>query len=193
MCAPITRSGIHANSFLTAAFQPDLNCSCRSHPDRDENAQLARFSNLLAHYTGEKGDQHIASRAMRCLATPEIATGDLSAPVLLAEMQFTHTPLHVTVVGGKRDEAARSLFRAALSAGLAYKRFEWWDPAEGPLPRADIQYPSLAHAAAFLCTASTCSAPITDSRVLQSLSAKSTEEISYSLSPLGTRRSQFLT
>jgi hypothetical protein len=81
-------------------------------------------------------------------------------------MQFTHTPLHVTVVGGKRDDAARSLFRAALSAGLAYKRFEWWDPAEGPLPRADIQYPSLAHAAAFLCTASTCSAPITDSRVL---------------------------
>jgi hypothetical protein len=80
-----------ANSFLTAAFQPDLNCSCRSHPDRDENAKLARFSNLLAHYTGEKGDQNIASRAMRYLATPEIATADLSAPVLLAEMQFTHT------------------------------------------------------------------------------------------------------
>ena len=91
--APITRSGIHANGFLTAAFQPDLNCSCRSHPDRDENAQLARFFNLLAHYTGEKGDQNIASRAMRYLATPEIATADLSAPVLLAEMQFTHTPL----------------------------------------------------------------------------------------------------
>ena len=40
MCAPITRSGIHANSLLTAAFHPDLNCSCRSHPDRDASEQV---------------------------------------------------------------------------------------------------------------------------------------------------------
>jgi len=145
------------------------------HPDRDENAQLARFANLLARYTGEKSDEDIASRAMRYLATPEIATADFSAPVLLAEMQFTHAPPHVTVVGAKGDEAARSLFRAALSGGLGYKRFEWWDPAEGPSSRPDIQYPSLAHAAGFLCTASTCSAPISDPQVLKSLSTKTAE------------------
>jgi hypothetical protein len=112
---------------------------------------------------------------MQYLATQEIATADFSAPVLLAEMQFTHAPLHLTVVGGKGDEAARSLFRAALSGGLAYKRFEWWDPAEGPLPQTDIQLPALAHAAGFLCTAYTCSAPIFDPKVLQSLSSKSAE------------------
>ena len=175
-----------ANQFISANFtaktEPGFVTAKASrgpayapHPDRDENAQLARFANLLAHYTGERSDEDIASRAMRFLATPDIATADLSAPVLLAEMEFTHAPVHVTVIGAKRDEAARSLFRAALSAGLAYKRIEWWDPAEGSLPRADVQYPSLTHAAAFVCNGSTCSAPIYDSRALQSLAAKSAE------------------
>ena len=31
------------------------------HPDRDENAQLARFANLLFRYTGQKSDEDIAS------------------------------------------------------------------------------------------------------------------------------------
>jgi hypothetical protein len=31
------------------------------HPDRDENGQLARFANLLFHYTGQKSDEDIAS------------------------------------------------------------------------------------------------------------------------------------
>ncbi len=47
-----------------SAYKPD--------PERDENAQLARFSNLLYQYTGEKGDQEVATRAMRYLATREV-------------------------------------------------------------------------------------------------------------------------
>ena len=62
MCAPITRSGIHANGFLTAAFQPDLNCSCRSHPDRDENAQLARFFQFVSSlHWRERRPEHCLS------------------------------------------------------------------------------------------------------------------------------------
>ena len=34
-----------------------------------------------------------------------------------------------------------------------------WDKAEGPLPRADVSYPELAVAAAFVCTEGRCSAP----------------------------------
>lgn len=180
------KSAAMANQFISANFafeggagfvtsKTSTDPAYMSHPNRDENAQLARFANLLARYTGEKSDQDVASRAMRYLATQEIATADFSGPVLLAEIQFTHAPLHLTVVGGKGDEAARSLFRAALSGGLAYKRFEWWDPAEGPMSRADIQYPPLAHAAGFLCTASNCSAPISDPQVLRSLSNKAAE------------------
>jgi uncharacterized protein YyaL (SSP411 family) len=138
----------------------------KPHPERDENAQVARFANLLYQYTGNKSDHDAATGAMRYLATPEVAMAWLSAPVLLAEAEFTRPPLHITVVGSKKDPAAASLFHAALLAGPVYKRVEWWDSNEGTLPRADIQYPNLPHAAAFLCTASACSSPIGDPKIL---------------------------
>jgi uncharacterized protein YyaL (SSP411 family) len=139
----------------------------KPHPERDENSQLARFANLLSYYTGDKGDRATATQAMRYLATPEVATAWLSAPILLAEAQFTQPPLHITVVGAKKDPAAKALFLAALSAGPVYKRVEWWDPSEGPLPNADVPYPKLSHAAAFLCTATTCSSPISNPKILE--------------------------
>ena len=147
----------------------------KPHPERDENAQMARFANLLSQYTGNPGDKEAATRAMRYLATPDIATAWLSAPVLLAEMQFTQPPIHLTIVGSKKDTAAEALFRTALGTGRVYERVEWWDPAEGPLPHADVQYPSFPHAAAFVCTASTCSSPIFDPKILDSRSRKAGE------------------
>ncbi len=159
--------------FVTSKTSTDH--AYKPHPERDENAQLARFANLLSHYTGEKSDQETAKQAMRYLATPEVATAWLSAPILLAETEFTRPPTHITIVGAKKDPAAKALFQTALSSGPLYKRVEWWDPSEGPLPRADVQYPSLPHAAAFLCTASTCSAPISDPRILESRSRKAGE------------------
>ena len=159
--------------FVTSKTSTDH--AYKPHPERDENAQLARFANLLSHYTGEKSDQETAKQAMRYLATPEVATAWLSAPILLAETEFTRPPTHITIVGAKKDPAAKALLQTALSSGPLYKRVEWWDPSEGPLPRADVQYPSLPHAAAFLCTASTCSAPISDPRILESRSRKAGE------------------
>jgi uncharacterized protein len=41
-----------------------------------------------------------------------------------------------------------------------YKRLEWLDPADGPLPNADVEYPELERAAAFVCTQNSCSAPV---------------------------------
>ena len=139
----------------------------KPHPERDENAQLARFANLLSYYTGDKGDRETATRAMRYLATPEVAIAWLSAPILLAETQFTRPPLHITVVGAKKDPAAKGLFDSALRAGPVYMRLEWWGPAEGRLPYADVEYPTLSHAAAFLCTATTCSSPISDPKIFE--------------------------
>jgi uncharacterized protein len=37
---------------------------------------------------------------------------------------------------------------------------EWWDTREGRLPNADVQYPELKTAAAFICTGTACSSPI---------------------------------
>ena len=131
-------------------------------PERDENAQAARFANLLYQYTGDTGDQKTARRAMRYLATPEVATARLSAPILLSEAQFTQPAVHITIVGSKQDQAARGLFATASADAPLYRWLEWWDRSEEPLPRADIEYPSLPKAGAFLCTASACSSPITD-------------------------------
>jgi uncharacterized protein YyaL (SSP411 family) len=160
----------NGGGFVTSktSIQPTF----KPHPERDENAQVASFTNLLWHYTGDRGDRETATRAMRFLATPEVAKAWLSAPILLAEAQFTQSPVHITVVGGKHDPAAKALFQTALSTGPVYKRIEWWDRAEGPLPQADVQYPTLPHAAAFLCTASTCSSPISDPRILESRTRK---------------------
>ena len=41
-----------------------------------------------------------------------------------------------------------------------YKRIEWWDDREGPLPHAEVEYPPLDKAAAFVCSDRTCSKPI---------------------------------
>jgi uncharacterized protein YyaL (SSP411 family) len=139
----------------------------KPHPERDENAQLARFANLLYQDTGDIGDQEAAKRAMRYLATPEVALAWLSAPVLLDESQCERPAVHITIVGSKQDPAAKGLFATALMTAPLYRRLEWWDRSEGPLPRVDIEYPSLPKAAAFLCTASTCSSPITDVHVLE--------------------------
>jgi uncharacterized protein YyaL (SSP411 family) len=151
--------------FVTSKLSTDH--AYKPHPERDENAQLVRFANLLSYYTGDQGDRKTAAQAMRYLATPQEATAWLSAPILLAETQFTRPPIHIAVVGAKNNPSAKALFRIALSAGSDYKRVEWWDPSEGPLPYADVQYPILPHPAAFLCTATTCSSPIFDPRILE--------------------------
>ena len=145
------------------------------HPERDENAQLARFANLLSYYTGERGDRETATRAMRYMATPEIALAWLSAPVLLSEEEYTRPPLHITIVGSRHDAAAKTLFQTAARSAISYMRLEWWDPAEGPLPFPDIQYPSLLHSAAFVCTSTTCSSPISSPQLLDARIRKAEE------------------
>lgn len=159
--------------FITS--KTPTNRAYNPHPDRGENVQVARFANLLGQYTGNREDEDMAAQAMRYLVTPEIAKGDLSAPVLLAATEFTQSPVHITVVGKKSDPAAQALFRAAMDVGFSYKRLEWWDAAEGTLARNDRQYPPLPYAAAFISTTSTMSAPIVDPHILEVLSAKASE------------------
>lgn len=151
--------------FVTAKAPTDR--AYKPHPERDENAEVARFTSLLSHYSGNKADYDTAMRAMKYLATPEVATAWLSAPVLLAEHEVTRDPIHVTIEGGKGDPTAKALFHTALASGPSYLRVEWWDQKEGAPPRDDIEYPKLSHPAAFLCTATACSSPMTDAKVLE--------------------------
>jgi uncharacterized protein YyaL (SSP411 family) len=146
--------------FLTAATPTDH--AYRPHPQRDENLTLARVANLVFHYTGDASMRGIADEAMRFPVTPQIAKEYTAAGTLLADSELTAQPVHLTVVGHKDAADARELFRIALQFPSAYKRVEWWDKREGTLPNADVEYPELSRAAAFVCTERSCSSPITD-------------------------------
>jgi uncharacterized protein YyaL (SSP411 family) len=131
-------------------------------PEVAENAVAVRFFNLLAYYTGKDAHRKLAERAMKFIATPQIATAPDSpvAAILLADHESTTPPLHITVIGSKESADARALFVEALRAPTWYKRVEWWDPSEGPLPNPDVEYPQFKYAAAFLCTGNACSSPV---------------------------------
>ena len=127
----------------------------------DENLSLVRFANLLAHYSGEARHQALAQHAFAYLARDVVALSRLTdAGILLADDERNADPLHLTVIGDKHDPVARALFDAALRLPGAYKRLDWWDPAEGALPNPDVKYPPVKGAAAFVCTQRRCSLPI---------------------------------
>jgi uncharacterized protein len=133
----------------------------RPRPELDENVMAARFGNLLSHYSGKPEHRKLAEAAMRYLADPQVAGSRyfMVAGLLLADGEMTSDPLHVTVVGSKSDPTAQALFATAAKFYKPYKRLEWLDPAEGPLPNADVPYPILPRSAAFICTGSACSSP----------------------------------
>ena len=144
--------------FVTAKAPTDR--AYKPRPERDENMLLARFCNLLARYAGNEDYRKMAERAMRYLVAPQIARFLPTGGTLLANLEFSTDPIHITVVGHKDDPAAQALFQAGSAYPSGYLRLEWWDTREGRLPNPDVQYPELKNAAAFICTGTTCSAPI---------------------------------
>ncbi|RYZ58937.1 MAG: thioredoxin domain-containing protein [Proteobacteria bacterium] len=141
---------LSSKSMLAGTFAPA--------PNLDENINLARFSNLLFHYSGEAKHQEMARFAMRYLASPQLSDR-FSAGTLLVDLEESVSPIHITVVGKKADPAAKALFLAAAAYPGTYKRMDWLDIAEGPLPNTQAQYPTLKDAAAFACSATRCSLP----------------------------------
>ncbi len=131
-------------------------------PLLEENVNVARFTNLLFRYTGNKEYRAWAENAMRYLATPEIAHKRkiLVAGLLLADQELASEPVHITVVGSKQDPLASALFIAAIRYPASYKVVEWFDKKEGPLPNMEVEFPDLPMAVAFGCANKRCSLPI---------------------------------
>ncbi|MEP6483867.1 MAG: DUF255 domain-containing protein [Rudaea sp.] len=130
-------------------------------PQLEENISVARFANLLTRYDGDAKHAAIAESALRYLASPKIALSEITEPgILLADDEFHADPLHLTVSGAKSDSAAVELFSTLQHLPQWYKRIEWWDRAERPLPNPDVAYPPTKRAAAFVCTETRCSLPI---------------------------------
>jgi uncharacterized protein len=144
--------------FITSKASTDR--AYTPHPERDENVAVARAANLLFHYTGDHRYEQMSQRAMLYLAAKPVVYRLPASSVLLADLEISGEPLHLTIVGSKNDPVARNLFQEALRYPSGYKRLEWWDPREGKLPNPDVQYPQLKFSAAFICTNRTCSLPV---------------------------------
>ncbi|AXQ29014.1 thioredoxin domain-containing protein [Solimonas sp. K1W22B-7] len=129
-------------------------------PDLAENISLVRHFNLLRHYGGRKAHGEAAHHAMRYLASERVVEDAFEeAGILLADEELGRDPLHLVVVGGKGDAAARGLYDIALRTPGGYRRLEWWDRKEGPLANADVEYPKFPRAAGYVCGNGRCSLP----------------------------------
>lgn len=139
----------------------DLNSAGVFAPDRElyENVDVARWAHLLFEYSHRPADEQLAKTAMKYLATPQIALSRQVAVggILLANDELAIAPLHVAVLAKAGDADAEALYLAALTAPTDYKLIEWIDP-ESPAASA---YPHLSKPAAFVCTETTCSMPLT--------------------------------
>lgn len=145
-------------------------------PVLDENIRATRFFNLLAHYSGAADFSRQAQHGMRQLSRPAVVRAAFEeSGILLADDELGRDPLHVTVVGGKHDPAARALFDAVLDLPGSYQRIEWWDRREGALPHPDVEYPQLPRAAAFVCSNKRCSSPAFEPARLRGLLQESSE------------------
>jgi len=160
---------VDAVSFIESHFKGKVGylssssiAGMNSKPQSDENVALARVANLLHHFTGDRLFEEMARHAMNYLAAPSVieSRGFQIAGILLADEELSHEPPHITVVGHKDDPAAKELFSAALSRPETYRRLEWWDKREGPMPNPDVTYPEMPKACAFVCRDGSCSAPI---------------------------------
>jgi uncharacterized protein len=162
--------------YLTSA--PRASSRLQPKSNIDENIPLARFANLLHRYTGDARYRAMSDYALRMLVTEQLAGSLLTAPgILLAAFESANDPLHITVVGGKDDAAAKALFDSATRYATVYRRIEWWDRREGNMPNPDVRYPQLPKAAAFICTDSTCSLPIFDASKLVTEVARSVRQV----------------
>ena len=122
--------------------------------------ESARFLNLLSHYVGKRDLRILAESMVKRLSPP--TDRDLQIGFRLVESELKSEPIHIAIVGKKGDPQAKALFQAALSYPSTYKRLEWWDSREGPLPNPDVTYPVLDQPAAFACANRSCSLPVFD-------------------------------
>jgi uncharacterized protein len=136
---------------------------------REDNVTAVRMFSLLSSYTGNTRYREIAEAGMGYLTSPPILDAFGFLPdVLLAEDELRNEPVHITVVGAKDDPRSAALYRAALAYPLVNKRAEWWDKREGKLANIDVDYPDFPDGpAAFACTSSFCSYPVTEPSAIQ--------------------------
>jgi uncharacterized protein YyaL (SSP411 family) len=129
----------------------------------DEQVAATRFANALYRYLGKDRYRELAEHGARYLASPAILDQPRPLPgILLVDRELAEEPTHITIVGRKDSADAATLHAAGRAFPALYKRLDWWDTREGPLPNPDVEYPEFEQPAAFACTNRICSQPVLD-------------------------------
>jgi uncharacterized protein len=127
----------------------------------DQNAGLARVANMINRYTGDPRYRGVAQHSMKYLSAYAAANSEQLLPdILLADRELSGAPIHIAIVGGKKDPRAQLLHSAALRYPADYLQIDWLDRSEGDLPNKEIQYPDMETPAAFACADGACSGPV---------------------------------
>ena len=127
----------------------------------EEQVEATRFANRLYRYLGSDRYRGLAEHGGRYLTSDTMLDLRWFLPgILLADAELSSEPTHITIVGHKDDARSAALHAAGRVFPAIYKRIDWWDTREGPLPNPDVQYPELEQPAAFACTNRICSQPV---------------------------------
>ena len=134
----------------------------------EENIRFARLANITHRYTGQVKYRKMSEYAMRYLTSDKIINlRRFLVGIILADDSIAVEPAHITIIGSKGDARAQQLHRAALKLPIDYRRIDFWDLSEGPMPNPDITYPKLDKAAAFACANQICSLPVFEAAELE--------------------------
>lgn len=146
--------------FTTMTAEAASGVLATPHKAMDEQVHATRFANRVARYLGDGKAQELSEHGMRYLASDAIIESGRATPgVLVSDGEISHEPIHITVVGHKNDIDASRLHEAARRFPALYKRVDWWDVRDGPLPNPDVTYPEMDRAAVFACSNRLCSLP----------------------------------
>lgn len=145
----------------SARTEADVGALARTTKPLEEQTQVTRFANRLHRYLGSAAFKELAEHGARYLNADAVLNLPRALPgILLVDAELGEEPTHITIVGRRDNPLSGALHAAGRAYPAGYKRLDWWDKREGPLPNPDVLYPELEQPAAFACTNRICSHPV---------------------------------
>ena len=148
-----------AGGFFDMAFDPDAKgMLLRPEKPTIENARAAMLLSELYYFTENTMYKDGAERTLQYL----LGTRSPYPPALgaLAVDRYLNYPLHIVVVGEKKEQITRNLWHESLRVYAPGKTVMLLDPSKDKLAIGEVTFPELSQPAAYVCTDLLCSKPI---------------------------------
>jgi uncharacterized protein YyaL (SSP411 family) len=148
-----------AGGFFDMAFDPDAKgMLLRPEKPTIENARAAMLLSELYYFTENAMYKNGAERTLQYL----LGTRSPYPPALgaLAVDRYLNYPLHIVVVGEKKEQTTQRLWHESLRVYAPGKTVMLLDPSTDELAIGEVTFPKLSQPAAYVCTDLLCSKPI---------------------------------